>query len=68
MGTQRSRSARGGGRQRRLTAELASQIKVLAQTTDLVQDQIAAQLNLNQGRVSEVLSGKRFKEVQPPLS
>ncbi|WP_165448065.1 hypothetical protein [Rhizobium leguminosarum] len=48
-----------------LTATLASEIKRLARDTDLAQHQIAAQLHLNQGRVSEVLTGKKFAEVRP---
>jgi predicted XRE-type DNA-binding protein len=48
-----------------LTAELAATIKRLARETKLAQHQIAARLDLNQGRVSEVLTGKRFAEVQP---
>jgi len=48
---------------RALTAELAREIKKLAEETDLMQHQIAAVLGINQGRVSEVLSGKRFPEV-----
>lgn len=48
-----------------LTAELAAKIKRLARETTLAQHQIAAKLDLNQGRVSEVLTGKRFPEVQP---
>ena len=49
----------------RLTAELAAQIKKLATTTSFFQHEIAAALGLNQGRVSEVLSGKRFPSVPP---
>jgi predicted XRE-type DNA-binding protein len=48
-----------------LTPELAAKIKKLARETKLAQHQIAAKLDLNQGRVSEVLAGKRFSEVQP---
>lgn len=48
-----------------LTAALAAEIKRLARDTDLAQHEIAAQLHLNQGRVSEVLTGKRFPEVRP---
>lgn len=48
-----------------LTEELAIKIKRLARDTDLVQHEIAANLHINQGRVSEVLSGKRFSEVRP---
>jgi len=50
---------------RPLTAEVAAKIKKLARETKLAQHQIAAQLDLNQGRVSEVLTGKRFANVQP---
>lgn len=53
------------GRSPPLTAEMAAAIKRLARDTDLMQHQIAAQLNVNQGRVSEVLTGKRFASVQP---
>ena len=49
----------------RLTAELAAQIKKLAATSRLYQHEIAALLGLNQGRVSEVLAGKRFAAVSP---
>ena len=48
-----------------LTAELAAQIKRMARDTDLVQHEIAAKLRLNQGRVCEVLRGKRFADVPP---
>ena len=48
-----------------LTADVAASIKRLAKETDLLQHEIAAKLGLNQGRVSEVLTGKRFSEVQP---
>ncbi len=50
---------------RPLTAIQAAEIKRLASTTDLFQHQIAAVVGCNQGRVSEVLSGKRFPEIQP---
>jgi predicted XRE-type DNA-binding protein len=49
-----------------ITAELAAQIKRLAKEEDLFQHQIAARLNINQGRVSEILNGKRFAEIGPP--
>lgn len=48
-----------------LTAEIAAKIKKLARDTKLYQHEIAAQLNINQGRVSEVLSGKRYRNVLP---
>lgn len=46
-----------------LTAHQAAQIKYMAATTKLFQHEIAAKLGVNQGRVSEVLTGKRFAEV-----
>lgn len=46
-----------------LTPELAAKIKQMARDTDLVQHEIAAALHLNQGRISEVLTGKRYSEV-----
>lgn len=48
-----------------LTPELAAAIKRLAQNTDMLQHEIAAELRINQGRVSEVLTGKRFAEIRP---
>ena len=49
----------------RLTPEIAGKIKKLAAATDLYQHEIAALVRVNQGRVSEVLTGKRFPEVPP---
>ena len=50
----------------RLTAEIAAKIKSLLQYTALNHAQIAAMLGgLNQGRVSEVKTGKRFINVLP---
>jgi predicted XRE-type DNA-binding protein len=48
-----------------MTAALAAEIKKLAATRALKQHQIAAVLGINQGRVSEVLRGKRFADVPP---
>lgn len=48
-----------------LTPALAREIKRLAAPGQLMQHQIAALLGINQGRVSEVLSGKRFPDVTP---
>ena len=45
-----------------LTPELARKIRQLSLDTDLFQHQIAAALDINQGRVSEVLKNKRFPE------
>jgi predicted XRE-type DNA-binding protein len=50
---------------KRLTAADAALIKKLAANTNLAQHQIAARLDINQGRVSEVLNGKRFAHVSP---
>jgi hypothetical protein len=50
----------------KITATTAGHIKWLRENTTLNQAQIAATLGaLNQGRVSEVLTGKRFIEAQP---
>lgn len=49
----------------RLTPRLAAFIKWYAQNTNLLQHEIAAHLNINQGRVSEVLSGKRYQGIRP---
>ncbi|MEZ5938761.1 MAG: hypothetical protein R3C52_11155 [Hyphomonadaceae bacterium] len=53
------------GVSRRLTAALAARIKRLWNETELAQHEIAAQLGLNQGRVSEVVNGVRFADVAP---
>ncbi|MEP6355495.1 MAG: hypothetical protein ABJ081_02295 [Hyphomicrobiales bacterium] len=51
-----------------MTPELAGEIKYLWNTTDMNQAQIAAQLGgLNQGRVSEVISGARFSDISPSV-
>ena len=50
----------------RLTEETAAHIKWLWENTPLNQAQIAAELGaINQGRVSEVVTGHRFLEVLP---
>jgi predicted XRE-type DNA-binding protein len=56
------------GRQQspKITAKIAGYIKWLWHNTNLNQAQIASQLGaLNQGRVSEVLNGKRFPSAPP---
>lgn len=45
-----------------ITPEMAAEIKRL-KATGLFHHQIAALLEINQGRVSEVMTGKRFPEV-----
>jgi predicted XRE-type DNA-binding protein len=47
----------------KLTADLVIQIKKMKRDTELLQHEIAAELKINQGRVSEVLSGKRFPQI-----
>jgi len=50
----------------RLTAELAAKVKSLLVNTNFNYAQISAMLGgLNQGRVSEVKTGKRFSNVLP---
>lgn len=49
-----------------ITPLIASQIKGLLKHSKLNQAQIAARLGeLNQGRVSEIVTGQRFPEVLP---
>jgi predicted XRE-type DNA-binding protein len=54
-------------KRRWMNPAIAAQIKKLAQTKTLYQHEIAAMLGINQGRVSEVLTGKRYSNV-PPMS
>lgn len=50
----------------KLTASEAAKIKALLKETDWNHAQIAAHLGgMNQGRISEVKTGKRFAEVEP---
>lgn len=48
-----------------LTAEMASAIKWHLANRDMAQHHIAEIFHINQGRVSEVATGKRFMEVPP---
>ncbi len=48
-----------------VTAEMAAEIRYLRFTKKLYNHQIAALFGINQGRVSEVLTGKKFPQVQP---
>ena len=48
-----------------MTAELASKAIALVKVFGLKQHQAAAILGLNQGRISEVITGKRFLGVPP---
>lgn len=48
-----------------LTPEMAALIKYLVVRIGLYQHQVAALLEINQGRVSEVMTGKRHPNVDP---
>lgn len=48
-----------------MTQRVADEIRRLKREEGLYNHQIAARLNINQGRVSEVLTGKRFPEKKP---
>jgi predicted XRE-type DNA-binding protein len=47
-----------------MTDKLAARIKALL-AQNLMQHDIAARLEINQGRVSEVKTGKRFRDTPP---
>jgi predicted XRE-type DNA-binding protein len=49
----------------RVTAEMAAEIRYLKEKKGLYTHQIAALFGINQGRVSEVLTGKKFPAVLP---
>ena len=48
-----------------MTAELAAKAITLVKIKGLKQHQAAALLGLNQGRISEVLTGKRYPNAKP---
>ena len=48
-----------------VTPEMAAEIRYLRYEKKLFSHQIAAIFGINQGRVSEVLTGKKFPEVEP---
>jgi len=48
-----------------ITPEMAAEIRYLRQQKGLFNHQIAALFGINQGRVSEVLTGKKFPGVPP---
>lgn len=48
-----------------ISPEIAATIKYLNKDVGLYQHQIAAVIGINQGRVSEVLNGKRHPNVPP---
>ncbi len=48
-----------------MTAELAAKAITLVKTMKLKQHQAAAVLGVNQGRISEVITGKRYPRVVP---
>ena len=48
-----------------MTAELANKAITLVRVMGLKQHQAAAVLGLNQGRISEVITGKRYPGAKP---
>lgn len=48
-----------------MSQAIADEIRRLKRDEGLYNHQIAARLNINQGRVSEVLTGKSFPEHKP---
>jgi predicted transcriptional regulator len=50
----------------KMTPEIAAAIKRMREA-GLFTHQIAAELGINQGRVSEVITGKRFKDEPPSV-
>jgi predicted transcriptional regulator len=48
-----------------VTPEMAALIKYLVKRIGLYQHQVAALLKINQGRVSEVITGKRYPNIEP---
>lgn len=48
-----------------VTPEMAGQIRYLKRVKRLYNHQIASIFGINQGRVSEVLTGKKFPDVPP---
>lgn len=48
-----------------VTPAMAAEIRYLRKHKGLYSHQIAALFGINQGRVSEVLTGKRFPDVPP---
>lgn len=48
-----------------VTPQMAAEIRFLRQEKGLFNHQIAALFGINQGRVSEVLTGKKFPDVPP---
>ena len=52
---------------RKMCPPMAAQIKKLHLLGGLHQHEIAALVGVNQGRVSEVLTGKRFADIPPAV-
>ncbi|KAA9019292.1 MULTISPECIES: helix-turn-helix domain-containing protein [Sphingobium] len=47
-----------------ISPEMAAHIKFLVQSQGLYQHQVAALVGVNQGRVSEIMRGYRYPDVQ----
>lgn len=48
-----------------VTPEMAAKIRALLDTGEITQHRIAAHFGINQGRVSELKTGKSFKGIKP---
>lgn len=48
-----------------VTADMAAKIKALLASGAITQHRIAAHFGINQGRVSELNTGKSFKTIKP---
>ena len=48
-----------------VTPEMAAHIRYLVKERKLFQHQVAALCGVNQGRISEVMKGRRFPDVPP---
>jgi predicted XRE-type DNA-binding protein len=48
-----------------ITPEMAAHIRFLVEQRGLYQHQAAALVGINQGRISEIMRGKRYPDVAP---
>lgn len=49
----------------RVTEEMAAKIKTMVLVMKMLQHDAAAHFGINQGRVSEIVNGDRFRDVPP---
>jgi hypothetical protein len=52
-------------RSQKVTPEMAAQIKTLVDHFGMLQHDVAARFGINQGRVSEIMTGGAFPDVPP---